>query len=164
MRPPAQGGVAAIVMGAAAEQRVEGEQPLEVGADVELLGDAHGAVKLDRLFGDEARAFADLGLGAGRGAAARDRFGVDHQRGAQRHRARLVALHRHVGEPVADHLVGGQRPAELLSDLGVFERHVEHDLHDADGLGAKRGQRAVDHAFDLRQRVAAVAEQASAGR
>ena len=46
-RTAAQGGVTAIMMGAAAEQRVEGEQPLEVGADVELLGDAHGAVKLD---------------------------------------------------------------------------------------------------------------------
>ena len=56
----AERGVTAIMMGAAAEQRVEGEQPLEIGADVEFLGDAHGAMKLDRLFGDEARAFADL--------------------------------------------------------------------------------------------------------
>ena len=52
----------AIMMGAAAEQRVEGKQPLEVGADVELLGDAHGAMKLDRLFCDESRTFADLGF------------------------------------------------------------------------------------------------------
>src|SRR4051794_2418503 len=56
----AEGGVTAIMMGAAAEQRVEGKQPLEIGADVELFGHTHGAVKLDRLFGDEARAFADL--------------------------------------------------------------------------------------------------------
>src|SRR5213592_4311153 len=48
--------------GTAAEQRVEGEQPLEIGADVELFGHTHSAVKLDRLFGDEARAFADLGF------------------------------------------------------------------------------------------------------
>ena len=60
-------------MGAAAEQRVEGEQPLEVGADVELFGDAHGAVQLHRLFGDEARAFADFRFRARGGAAARDR-------------------------------------------------------------------------------------------
>ena len=146
-------------MGAAAEQRVEGEQPLEVGADVELFGDAHGAVQLHRLLGDEARAFADLGFGARRGAAARDRLGIGHHGRAQRDRARLVALHRHVGEAVADHLVGGQRPAELLSHFGIFQRGVEQGLHDADRLGAERGQRAVDHGFDLRQRIAAVAEQ-----
>ena len=70
------------MMGTADEQRVEGKQPLEVGPDVELLGDTHGAVKLDRLFGDKARAFADLGLGARGGAAARDRLGVGHQGGA----------------------------------------------------------------------------------
>src|ERR1019366_8539588 len=45
-RPPGQRGVAAIVMGAAAEQRIEGEQPLEVGTDVEFFGDAHGAMQL----------------------------------------------------------------------------------------------------------------------
>ena len=55
-------------MAAAAEQGVEGEQPLEVGADIELVGDAHGAVKLHGLFGHEPRAFAYLGLGAGSGA------------------------------------------------------------------------------------------------
>src|SRR4029079_12905846 len=36
----AKGGMTAIVMGAAAEQHVEGKQPLEVGPDVELFGDA----------------------------------------------------------------------------------------------------------------------------
>src|SRR6195256_5697811 len=70
--PPAQRGVAAKMMGAAAEQGIEGEQPLEIGTDIELFGDAHGAVQLHRLFGDKARAFADLGLGAGCGASARD--------------------------------------------------------------------------------------------
>src|ERR1019366_9948140 len=55
-RPSAQRGVTAVVMGAAAEHGVEGEKPLEVGADVEFLGDAHGAVQLHRLLGDEARA------------------------------------------------------------------------------------------------------------
>src|SRR5229473_2945739 len=74
--PPAKGGVAAIMMRAAAEHRIEGEQPLEVGADVEFFGDAHGAVKLDRLLGDEARAFTDLRLGAGCGAPARQWFGL----------------------------------------------------------------------------------------
>src|ERR1700675_2323644 len=77
---PAQGGVAAIMMSAAAEQRVEGQQPLEVGTDVELFGDAHGAMQLDRLLGDEARAFADFCFGARRGTASRDGFGVGHQR------------------------------------------------------------------------------------
>ena len=52
----------AIVMGTAAEQRVEGKQPFEVSPDVELLGDTHGAMKLNGLFGDKARAFADLGF------------------------------------------------------------------------------------------------------
>jgi len=47
----AKSGVAAIVVGAAAEQRVEGEQPLEVGADVELFGDAHRAVQLHGAMG-----------------------------------------------------------------------------------------------------------------
>ena len=158
MRPPAQRGVAAIVMRAAAEQRVEGEQALEIAADVELLGDAHGAVQLHRLFGDEARGSADLGLGARGGASARNRFGVRHQRGPQRDRSRLVALHRHVGEPMPDHLVGRQRPAELLAHPGVFQRPVEQGLHHADRLGTERGQRAVDHGLDFRQGVAAVAE------
>src|ERR1700736_4700743 len=67
--PPAERGVAAIMVGAAAEQRVEGCEPLEIGADVELFGDAHGAVQLHRLFGDEARAFADLGFRARRRTA-----------------------------------------------------------------------------------------------
>ena len=88
------------MMRAAAEHRIEGEQPLEVGADVEFLGDAHGAVELHRLFGDEAGAFTDLGLGARRGASALDGFGVRHQRGTKRDRPRLVALQRHVREPV----------------------------------------------------------------
>src|SRR5882672_11438707 len=85
--PPTQGGVAAIMVGAAAEQRVEGGEPLEIGADVEFFGDAHGAVQLHRLLGDEARAFSDLGFGARGGAASRDRLGIDHQGRAQRHRA-----------------------------------------------------------------------------
>ena len=73
---------------------------------------------------------------------------IGHQRCAQRHRTGFVDLHRHVGEAVADHLVGGQRPAELLSYFCVFERLVEQGLHDADGLGTKRCHRAVDDAFD----------------
>ena len=58
-----------------------------------------------------------------------------------------------------DHLVGGQRPSELLSDFCVFERLVEQRLHDADGLRPKRGHRAVDHGFDRGQGVASIAEQ-----
>src|SRR5437868_13196383 len=92
VRAPAQRGVAAIMMGAAAEQRVEGEQALEVETDLEFFGDAHRAMKLHGLLGDEARAFADLGLGARGGAAARQRFGIGHQCRAERHRTRLVAL------------------------------------------------------------------------
>src|SRR6185369_1034026 len=49
VRAPAERGVAAIMMGAAAEQRFEGEQALEIEADVELFGDAHGAVQLHGL-------------------------------------------------------------------------------------------------------------------
>src|SRR6187551_1373167 len=94
----AQCGVTAVMMGATPEQRVEGEQPLEVGADVELFGDAHGAVQLHRLLGDETRASSDLCLGARGGTASRDGFGVGHHGGAQRDRTRLVAMHRHVGE------------------------------------------------------------------
>jgi hypothetical protein len=72
-------------------------------------------------------------------------------------------LHRHIGEPVADHLVGGQRPAELLAHLGVFQRLLEQGLHDADGLGTKGCKRMVHHALDLRQAIAAVAEQGVGG-
>jgi len=111
------------------------------------------------LFGDEARAFADLGFRPRRCATACDRLGVNHQRGAQRHRARLVALHRHVGEAMTDHLIGGERPSELFSDFGVFQRLVEQDLHDADGLSPKRCHGTVDHGFDRGQHVAAIAEQ-----
>src|SRR5664279_4741746 len=56
MCSPAQRGVAAKMMGAAAKHGVEGKQPLEIGADIELFGDAHGAVQLHRLLGDEASA------------------------------------------------------------------------------------------------------------
>ena len=146
------------MMGAVAEQGVERQQPLEIGADVELLGDAHAAMKLHRLFGDEARALADLGLRAGRGAAPRDRFGVGHQRGTQRHRARLVATHRHVRQPMADHLIGRERSAELLSHLGIVDRAVQQRLGDPDRLGAKRRKRAIDDGFDFRQDVLSVAE------
>ena len=41
---------------------------------------------------------------------------------------------------------------------------VEQGLHDADGLRAERGHRAVDHGFDRGQRVAAVAEQGVRGK
>src|SRR5262245_1483860 len=79
LRDPAVGGVAAIMMGAAAEQRVEREQALEIETDLELLGDAHRAMQLHGLFGDEAGAFADLRLRARGGAAAHERLGVGHQ-------------------------------------------------------------------------------------
>src|SRR5262245_11763263 len=75
---PAERGVAAIMMVAAAEQRIEGEQPLEIETDIELFSDAHRAVQLHRLFGDKASAFADLCLGAGCGTAARRRLGIRH--------------------------------------------------------------------------------------
>src|SRR5947209_7358508 len=81
-RSPAKRGVTAIVVSAAPEKGIEREQALEVGADFQLFSDPHRAVKLHRLFGHEAGAFADLGLGGGGGAAARDRLGVRHQRGA----------------------------------------------------------------------------------
>jgi hypothetical protein len=110
------------------------------------------------------RAFADFGFRARCGAAAQGGLGVGHQRGAQRDRARLVALHRHVREPVADHLVGGKRPTELLTHLGIFQCLVEQDLHDADGLGTQGGERAVDHALDLCEAIAAVAEQSVGGK
>src|SRR5689334_14381449 len=57
LRAPAKRGVASIMMSAAAEQRVEGEQSLEVESDLELLGDTHRSVQLHGLFGDEARTF-----------------------------------------------------------------------------------------------------------
>jgi len=63
-----------------------------------------------------------------------------------------------------DHLIGGQRAPELFSYFGVFQRLVEQRLHDADGLGAKCGHRAIDYGFDRRQRVAAVAEQGVGGK
>ena len=68
-------------------------------------------------------------------------------------------MHRHVGEAMTDHLIGGERPSELLSDFGVFERLVEQDLHDADGLSPKRCHGAVNHSFDRGQHVAAIAEE-----
>ena len=105
-------------------------------------------MKLNGLFGDKARAFADLGFRTRGRATACDRLGVSHQRGAQRHRTRLVALHRHVGQAMPDHLIGGERPPELFSDFGVFERLVEQGLHDADGLRSEGSHRAVDHGFD----------------
>src|ERR1700687_1020019 len=84
--PPAQRGGAAVAMRRGPEPPIEGEQPLEVGADVELLGNAHGAVKLHRLFGDETRAFADLGLGARGGTTAIGGGGARPARGPQRER------------------------------------------------------------------------------
>src|SRR5436190_21838662 len=80
LSPPAECGVPAIMMGAPAKQRVEGEQALEIETDVEFFCDAHGAMQLHRLFGDETRALADLRLCAGCGTAARHRLGVGHQR------------------------------------------------------------------------------------
>ena len=79
-------------------------------------------------------------------------------------RHRLVALHRHVGEPVPDHLIGGQRPAELLAHFGIFKRPVEHGLHDADGFRAQCCQRAVDDRFYFRKRIAAVSKQGVGGK
>src|SRR3954447_16087235 len=147
--PLAEDGVAAKVMCAAAKHRIEGEQPLEIRAYVEFFGDPHGAVKLHRLFGDEACALADLGLGARSGAAARDLLGVSHQRRAQGDRTRFVTLHRHVGEPVPDHLVRRKRPPKLLAHLGIFERPVEHGLHDTNRLRAECRECAVNGGLDF---------------
>src|SRR5690242_21951015 len=58
-----------------------------------------------------------------------------------------------------DHLVGGERPAELPSYPGILERGVEQGLHDADGFRAERRHGAVDRLFDGCERVAAVAKQ-----
>ena len=59
---------------------------------------------------------------------------------------------------MADHLVGGQRPSELLSILCI-PASGRAGLHDADGFSAKGRHRAIDHGFDRGQGVAAVAEQ-----
>src|SRR5215210_5150505 len=147
--PPAKRGVTAKVMCAAAEQRLESEQPLEIRADIELLSDAHCAVELHGLFGDKTCALADLGLRRGRGAAARHGLRIRQQRGAQCDRTRLVALHCHVGESMADHLVRRERPTKLLAHLGIFERPVEHGLHDPNRLGGECRERPVNHGFDF---------------
>ncbi len=56
--------VAQHVVGGIAELDVDGGNPLEVMADIELVGHAHAAVQLHGLIGDELAGIADLGLGA----------------------------------------------------------------------------------------------------
>ena len=64
-------------------------QAFGVAAERQLVGRADGAVELDRVLMDEARAAADLGLGAGDGAGAQRRGAVEAER---REQARTRAL------------------------------------------------------------------------
>src|ERR1700684_2599186 len=59
--------------------------------------------------------------------------GVLHRRRAAHEQPRRVDLRRHVGELELDRLVLGDRLAERLALLGVFERQLERALGEAGG-------------------------------
>ncbi len=107
------------------ERHLESEQLLEVGADVQLFGDAHAAVQLNRLFGNKTRSTRYLDLG-------RPRRGTIAEQGcAKGDRAGLLAGNGHVHQPMFDDLIGRQRLAELLTSFGVGNGRVEDRAHAA---------------------------------
>ena len=73
------------------------------------------------------------------------------QGGLQGERARLLERHRHVGEAVADGLVGGERAAELHARPRVVDGGFEQRVHRADRFRAPRRQRALDRVLDMRE-------------
>ncbi len=138
----------------AAEHGLERDLATQESADRQFLCDAHAAVQLDRLFGDAARSGRHLGP-RGRGSQCASvrvtvALGGVHQCDrTQRHRPGLLAQHRHVRHPMTQHLVGGERLAELLARARVLDGRFQHRLHRADRLGAGHHQRVVTDAFEL---------------
>src|SRR6188768_3635087 len=61
-RQPGDCNIAAALRRGVAEQRRQQHRPLEIEADVVLVGEADGAVKLDAGLGDDQRVFRRLGL------------------------------------------------------------------------------------------------------
>ena len=81
------------------------------------------------------------------------RHGREH-----RHAAGLFDGDEHVGGAVLQGLEAADRHAELFSRLQIFDGGFQQFVHQADGLGAHRGARFVDHALDQRQAVLGIAD------
>ncbi len=146
-----------------AEDDLDRHQTLEIGADIQLLGDTHAAVQLHRLLRDKSRRPADLHLGGRRGARPRRRIGVGHQHGIERARARLLDLDGHRRHAMPQHLIVRQRLAELDALSGVGDGRLEQHLHAAGRLRRHRRDGVIHHLLDRGQRIRIVAEQ-RAGR
>ena len=126
-------------------------QPLEVVADLGLLGHADAAMQLDRLLADE---LADLPICTFAAAIAVARSFASSKSDAMVANidmlAGLLDGNEHVGGAVLQGLEAADRHAELGAGLEVFDGSFERFIDDADGFRAHRGAGLVDHALDQR--------------
>src|SRR5271155_3989144 len=83
-----------------AELHIDGSQPLEIAADLQLIAHTHAAMDLHRLLANELCRFADLHLGAGGRLGALARVAGEGQSGQIAHRQRLLVGNEHVDHPV----------------------------------------------------------------
>src|SRR5688572_3011294 len=151
------------VPGGVPEGDLRALRALEVEMHVVLPGEADSAVNLDAIAGRMAVRVGAVCLGHGR-RERRVRHVVRHRpTGVVRDRLRALHLDQHVGALVLDRLKAPDRPAELLADLRVLDRHVEDALGAAAHLGAEPHLAAVDDALEKAPPAAEDAEDAIRG-
>ena len=107
-----------------------------------LLGEGDAAEDLQRAVRDLARGAGHVGLRDRRGPLGVGQLVVERGGGVEHRRPGARAAHVHVGQDVAQRLVGADRAAELAALGGVVARVLEHALGRADGL--RRGEQRAD--------------------
>ena len=122
-----------------AEQALDHGQALEVMRAEILHRHADAAMQLHRLLPDEPAGAVDLHLHRRQRRRPLLRIlMLDHHRGIERHRARLLERDQHVDRAVLQHLELADRRAELLARLEIVDRQPVQRLHDADRLRRQR--------------------------
>ncbi len=108
---------------------------------------------LDRALSDEPSGARDLHFRRRDTVRAGARVGLVLQRHRREvgHRPRQLELAEHLGHAVLQRLERTDRHPELLALFGVVDRRFEHDAHQAETLGAQRGDRVVEPALEQRE-------------
>src|SRR5262245_6575243 len=137
-----KGEIAAALRGGIAEQRGQEHRPLQIEADIVLVGETDRAVQLDAGLGDRERFIRGLGLGCDRQGGI-DAEGFVVGRNLEYQRARRLDADVHVGGLVLQRLEAADRLSELLADAHVVERDLLRLVHHAQQLRRQRDQREM---------------------
>ncbi|MCU1655182.1 MAG: hypothetical protein JWQ60_6331 [Pseudonocardia sp.] len=139
--------MAAGVRAGVAQPGREDQRPVDVPAELVLVGETDGAVQLHGLVPDPQRRRGGPGLRAARGQ--RQRVRADPVRAGPPQ----CAVHRGAGEPLLDPQVDGavpqrleaaDRPAELAAGGQVAQRQLEHPVDQPEQLGGADQGAGVD--------------------